>query len=792
MMKKSTSSMGGWLHAIALGETMALYRLLFLLLVMVAAHSAAAQTTITFEEFPSSTELRNQYAPKGVHFDGSTIFTNDAPHSGKNVLYSVSPVVEAFSWPGPLVIDFDGAQRSVRLFAGTAGTESETATLTAFDAAGKEVSRDGPRSVPPGPFKTLMEVHVAQPSIRRVELLFANDHNEVLDDLTFEGLGGGGGPTNPPTVTISSPKPSQQTSATTFLVEGTVTGPQVDAHAVLRVHVARPPGSTVTADFAYPINLVNRGPGNIRFFSQEVSLGIGPQTITMDAENSAGLHGKASVVIDALPDPIRARLRQEGGAAAFGAFVFGSVSAIGDCTYTVYARGAIASANGATSVVRGPILKKWLALQDESRFPKLGCPRGEERATSAAGRAQDFASGRIYSSPSGTFFVPPVFTAAIDALGGEAGVGLPNSDPTSDSRPAFNTWLFQRFVRKGIPLPSTLEIRGDPPRLFVERQAGDGSLFTDVLRPNNPTIVESFPCSTTAGPCTVVAPPDEPLFAGAAALCHNREFDFEEQIRGVAGTPDPPEWVPIRGDYVQVPIWGVLFDVHLAKGDNPFTHRNTFDPCPAPVLEALVNELICPSDWDLKIRPLPGYRSLQATKRDAVQIEFERVDFQHQLVGYGDPTPGDLVFASGRYVVDCGHGGHNRDSFKTEIHPPSVYVAVKSVTRNNKPATQADIWVNWFFPGGDSPTDAVEFDIYPPPRPSPQATLAATSPGDQNEAVSVIFKPLFPFGPVRVRVTATRREPEVTKFGEMKPRNESVPFGFDGRLHVYWSSPGGG
>jgi hypothetical protein len=121
-----------------------------------------------------------------------------------------------------------------------------------------------------------------------------------------------------------------------------------------------------------------------------------------------------------------------------------------------------------------------------------------------------------------------------------------------------------------------------------------------------------------------------------------------------------------------------------------------------------------------------------------------------------------------------------------------VYVAVKSVTRNNKPATQADIWVNWFFPGGDSPTDAVEFDIYPPPRPSPQATLAATSPGDQNEAVSVIFKPLFPFGPVRVRVTATRREPEVTKFGEMKPRNESVPFGFDGRLHVYWSSPGGG
>jgi len=765
---------------------------LFILVACLAAYRAAAQTTITFEEFPVRTEVRNQYAAKGAHFGGQTIFTNNAPHSGQNVLYSVSPIVEAFTFPGPIRIDFDGGQNSVHLFAGTAGTEAESATLTAFDAAGNVVTRDGPKTVTPGAFNTLLEVRSAGQIIRRVELLYANDHNEVIDDLTFTGAAGDGLPKQPPTVTISSPKPGQQTGAATFLVEGTVTGPQVDPHAVLKVHIQRPPGSTTTADFTYPIQLVDRGPADMKFFTQTISLGVGPNTITMDAENSAGLHGKATSVLDALPDPIRARLRQEGGTTAVGAFAFGSVTPIGQCSYAVYARAAISAAGGATSVVRGPILQKWLALQDPGKFPQLGCPRGEERSVGGTARAQDFAGGRIYSSQPGTFFVPPVFAAALDVLGGEAGVGLPNGDPTSDSRPAFATWLFQRFVRAGVPVASTLEIRGDPPRLFVERQGGDLSLFTGVQRPTNPVIVESFACTTTVGPCPVSAPPVEPPFTGATALCHGKEFDWKQQVSGLSTfQPDPPEWVPIRGDFIPVPIWGVLFDVHLAHGDNPFTHRNKFDPCPAPVLEALVNETICPSDWDLKIRPLPGFGSMQATHRDAVQVEFERVDFQHQLVTYGDPTPGDLIFAAGRFVVDCGHGGTNLDAFKTEVHPPSVYTAVKMATRNGKPATQADIWVNWFFSGGDSPQDAVEFDIFPPPRPSPQATIGASTPGDQNAAVKVTFKSLSPFGPFRVRVTAARRTPEITKYGEMKPRKETVPFGFDGRLLVYWSCPGG-
>src|SRR3954453_5053656 len=104
-----------------------------LILALLAAQSAAAQTVITFDDLPARTELRNQYGAKGVHFRGSVIAENANPHSAKNVLYSADPFEENFSWPGPLTIDFDNGQRSVSVFAGTFGTEPESATLTAFD-----------------------------------------------------------------------------------------------------------------------------------------------------------------------------------------------------------------------------------------------------------------------------------------------------------------------------------------------------------------------------------------------------------------------------------------------------------------------------------------------------------------------------------------------------------------------------------------------------------------------------------------------------------------------------------
>lgn len=755
--------------------------------------AAAAQTVITFEEFPSRTIVTNQYGAKGVHFRGAYISRRDAAHSADRLLYSGNPTDE-FD-PGPLIIDFASGQRYVKLYAGVEGGSVVAATLTAFDASGAVLGRDGPRNLSPGSISTPMQISVSGSVIRRVELQYTPNTFETIDDLEFGGAAPPPVPTTPPVVTITAPPPvrGQQAVQATYTVEGTVTGEQLASQAAIRVQVARPQGSSTRSVTTYPVTL--QGLGSSRSFSQAVTLGLGLTRITVEAENAGGLRGQAAAAIDYLPAALRSRVSIESAAAPLGAFAFGGPpSPTPACTYAVYANGAVALVNGETRVVRGSILAKWLSLQDMDRFPRLGCASSEERGVASDGRAQDFGGGRIYSHAAGAFFVPPFFAQAIDLLGGEAGVGLPMADPSGDSRVPLRTWHFQQFRRPGVDLPSTLEIRGDPPRLFVERQRGDGSLFEDVRRPRNPTIVQSFACSGTSGPCSVAAPPAEAPFANAGRrFCNDETFNYAEFLAHVGSlgtyTPNPPEWVPIYSHYTQTPIWGVVYDTHLASGDLPTSHENVFEPCPWPpnplsaatLVADLANERICPSDWDVLIRPLPGYRWMQAEQRDHVAIEFERVHANYFTTGYGEPRPGEMVFASGRFIADCGHA-----PIKTEIHPPSVLAVLRTVTHGGRPATQADIWVNAFFPGGTRAEDAVEFEVHPPPRPSPSAVLGFVYPTDPGIRVRVAFLSAPTFGPVRVRVTAPRREVSVDKWGQMKWPSSGVPGGFYGRLLVYW------
>jgi hypothetical protein len=757
-------------------------------------------TVLTFEELPTGTAVTYQYGAKGVSFRGALIVRENTAHSGDRVLYSGNPVDE-FD-PGPLIIDFASGQRYVKLYAGTVYSQI-TATLTAYDAAGAVLVRDGPRSLALGQLSTTMQVTTPSPLIRRVELLYTPNTFEVIDDLEFDGQAPPPVPNRPPIVTITAPAPvcrlcrAPQTTRASYTIEGSVTGEQLASQAVIKMQVVRPPGSSTTSLYTYSVTLT--GTGNSRTFSHPVTLGLGPTSITVEAENTGGLRGQASSSITYLPQPIRERLAQTG---SLGTFVFGGgATPTPACTYAVYTNGAVAMVNRQTFVVRGAILGKWLSLRDPlGSFPRLGCPTGEDRAVvshgqTLDGRVQDFGNGRIYAHTAGAFFVPPVFASAIDslALGGEKGVGLPTADPISDSRPAFRTWLFQQFRRPSVDLPSTLEIRGDPPRLFVERQGGDGTFFRDQRRPRNPTLVESYNCSGTSGPCSVVAPPVEQPFADAGRFCNHETFNWVEFVAHAGSlntyTPNPPEWVPIYGNYVQTPIWGAVRDSHRAAGDNPAAHENNFEPCPWPpgpgsiptLVNNLINERICPSDWDVLISPLRGYRWMQAERRDHVAIEFEQVHAQAFIVGFGEPLPGHAVFASGRFIADCGHA-----PIKTEIHPPSVLAVVGTVTHNWKPATQADIWVNAFFPGGTGPGDAVEFEVHPPPRPSPSATLGVLYPHQPGIRVQVTFSNASPFGPVRVRVTAPRREPAVDKMGQMKWPSSGMPGGFQDRLLVYW------
>ncbi len=771
-------------------------RILAALALLFPAVAAAVPTRITFEEFPDGTVVRNQYGQQGVFFHDAFLASRDSiAHSRDRVLYAANPGVEVFEVV-PLVFDFASGQRSVKLFAGVEGGENAIATLTAFDASGTAVASDGPRAVPPGPLNTVMQVQAGGPVIRRVELRYENS-GEIIDDLEFDGDPPPIVPKTPPRITILAPTPGQQVTDPAFKVRGRVVGPQISPQATIKVSVLRPPGSTVTSVSTYPIIL--SGTGNTRTFAQVVNLGVGPITVTASAENSGGHVGHKSVVVNYLPQAIRNRIASEGGIASLGGFVFGSLP-LGPCTYAVYANAAVAADSTSTFVVRGAIKAKWLALKDQGGFPQLGCPTSDMRTVLTNTKAQDFAGGRIYSGPPGTAYVPPVFVAAIDALGGEAGTGVPKSDPTSDSRPAYKTWLFQQFAKPGLPLGSTLEIRDDPPTLWVERQAGDGTLFDGVIKASNPTLVSSFPCDKTNGPaagpcckamtdpCRPTPPPDDPAIENAGVYCDNKMFDWQSLLAHVTlgalspdYRPDPPEWVPTNFQYNVTSVWGAVYRAELAKGDNPFSHESNFEPCPTPLLEALVNETICPSDWDIYLKPLPEYRHLETKGIDSIKVEFERVHAQHFTVGWGEPATGDLLFASGRHIVDCGHPGYH-----TEIHPPFGIAEVRSVTYNGKPATEADIWVNAFFPGGTGAYDAIQFDVYPPPRPSPTATLGYSYPQGQGLRVTVAYS-TDPMGPVHFKATAPRREVDVDSLGQMKWPSDGIPGGYEGKLLVFWN-----
>src|SRR5262249_12115267 len=159
--------------------------------------------------------------------------------------------------------------------------------------------------------------------------------------------------------------------------------------------------------------------------------------------------------------------------AVLGAFRFGIFRE--GCKIAVYDQAAIsADGSGITRIIRGPILTKWLAVN-------LGCPLGDEADGLAGSRVQDFQGGRIYANPpTGTVYAPAVFFDATEKRGGEQSTGVPLADPTHSSG-LDPTHLFQQFARPDRPdlLSSTLEIRGFPPVLWIERQGGPLSLFAE-------------------------------------------------------------------------------------------------------------------------------------------------------------------------------------------------------------------------------------------------------------------------------------------------------------------------
>jgi hypothetical protein len=797
--------------------------------ILSATAASAAQTVLDFEDadIPTNSTIDAQYGLRGVIFQHASLETDPAAHSGARVLRAVKTGSEVFT-PSPMVILFTSPQARVKLYAGSQ-VPSLNGTLTAFDSGGNVVATDGPRLVPHDTFTTIFQVTVPTASITRVELQFENSPFESIDDLEFEGQPPPPPPTQP-VVMITQPIDGINVDIPGDIpkldIAGTVTGDGLLSRVTVTIAYKRPPESATLPPLTLELDLT--GSGTTRQFSlPDGMLGVplGPITITATATNIAALSGSATSTLTNLPIAVRNRFITEGGEAVLGAFQYGI---LGACSIAVYEHGAISGRSGGAILIRGDILTKWLSLRGPSNATGwFGCPLNEEGDTIGGARSQPFERGRIYAhlpgvAPPGAFYVPAVFTDAIDKRGGDDGIGLPFADPT-DSVGAMKTWSFQQFSRPDNPdglLPSTMEIRGSPPMLWMERQAGSwmgpepgiGSAMnlSDVDRARHKsgaTLWEGFTCSGgNLGPCTVDPEPSFPppnLEDAGVQFCGGHTYN--------PGLSDrPPEWkTGPSGDFVALPVFGAITSAHMADIDNGLTHETHNGNCPylgaglaigAVLLPFPVDYgayvaaeeygVTCVSDFEFFVRPIgpvtkpAGVASLfgKSNKKD-IKTEYEVAYASAAHNFLGAPAVGDLVHMTGRWIVDCGH-----ETFKSELHPLFSFARMKTVVSETntftgleedlfggKPATRVAIWINGWYPGGDG--NAIEFDAFPPPRPSPTALLHIVKPVDsaaggytaaEDVTLDFAFAPVLAASHAHLRFTSPRRENPVTDAGEMK------------------------
>lgn len=150
------------------------------LILALAAPAQAVSILLDFEDLPPGTLVRSQYEPRGVVFDFHYIAAFGPARSGRQTLHFTAPENE-FRF-GPIVAAFTTPQRTVSLFAGDAA--GQTATLTAYDAAGAVIAQDGPR--PLGlPITARFEVSARDNLIVRVEFA-TSGRRPVIDDFAFE------------------------------------------------------------------------------------------------------------------------------------------------------------------------------------------------------------------------------------------------------------------------------------------------------------------------------------------------------------------------------------------------------------------------------------------------------------------------------------------------------------------------------------------------------------------------------------------------------------------------------
>lgn len=217
-----------------------------------------------------------------------------------------------------------------------------------------------------------------------------------------------------------------------------------------------------------------------------------------------------------------------------------------------------------------------------------------------------------------------------------------------------------------------------------------------------------------------------------------------QQILQYRGHPNEDDTMDRRIPWMSSTLEGTVTNSFLSGDDYSGTHRaparnywlgsppprfnhrdNWFPDDASDTPEHIWNDLS--DDWIVFVKPDPEYRFLlvgdpQSSTKNSGNFNAElRANVENEIeqwlvpVGYR-PEPGDRIFMSGRWIIDCGH-----DDWHAELHPFESYVSSHRESRDEAlglTEVVSSVVVTGAWPGG-----VLEFDLWPPARPSPTAVL---------------------------------------------------------------------
>jgi hypothetical protein len=777
--------------------------------------SGRVPTVIDFEALPDGSATTDKqaifadYSRLGVTFpDSPTIVTPaKGTHSGSRALQQRQELNTEFN-TAPLVMQFAPAQKRVKLYVGLQFASSAQATLKAFNSAGALLTPVNPATTSaelgpgPTPITTPLEFETGDYEISRVEYLLKADEGEVIDDLELESpCQPVATDTQPPTVTIDQPSDGATLVNSGIEVLGIVDSKVLRPPTTLTNRWNVRPGTTITSSSSTSVGLSGDAPSFA--FDMPVDLSLGPNTITVEAKNGAGT-GQATVHVTYMPSAISDKYQASGGEQALGPFVYGDL--MNGCFYAIYEKGAIAMWEGDAFIVTGKIFNKWTSLfTDAEPLGPLGCPTADEKPfdSPAGEKSQNFERGRIFTGPEpafGTHALLQRFSDVWDKLGGGTyqGIGFPVTDLT-ETTVVGPELLWQQFQRPdfgsliGNSPPSVMEMEsctsGPCSSTLWVAFAGDPDRFRDAgqkITDRTATRWLALPCDSDIGPCQIPPTPSPPRLKNANLKCDGGiavedSLDLTQQ-----------EWVPVIDDETLTKVEGIVTKSQFTSDDgilalfvgpdNPLNHGDGNPPLDGEE-----------TDWIINILPDPEYQGLLTRGNGdpgILHTEIEYLWLNRAIIlaglGFPWPDPGDLIIEIGRWIIDCGHA-----NFKGEIHPPAIIVRIYTHFEDGTPKTYADTYINPSYSGG-----VVEWDIYPPARPSPDARLVWAKPTDAiNGDISFEVQELPADNPnhIHVKVTATPYWKLNVGHGTFDKGQVFFPAG-QGRSYaafwrVWWSNP---